>query len=491
MDRLFGDESATTFVWYLKVELDGVDTEMIEFKVENINGIWKADATELDAALSLWAFDIQESEDKAMGTGMNDGKKARKGDRAPRARDTIKGDWLQRDVELKREVTRMLGPDTEDLRRDIGWWIDGGLIRTGNETFKTQRDGGASAGFVGPIGFVGLNPGKPDLGEQRQSPLPLKVTSAGSLEHILSQHIFTAFMWALAKSGVLAKRIYTSDQTTVECSEAVRLDTPQALLSLKLVNKVLMETAKDIQRCGLGNSLQEVYMCLIPPLSCTKRLPIEAMVDFVRQQMKESEVLGRWEKVIPVYIAHFRICKLLPHGGSQKATAIMIHLFLSVSNALGLRQVQKRDKDVEKLQRLRDEILHELKQEANSQDIQPKPSSLRDLTQNFAKLYYMQKRLYPESWNVLASCTVSEDDTSVHTIFQHPAILSTISTISAWNVHEIGPTYANTRDILGWGPLHYAAARSDQDVIHQLLTYGSDPKATDLDEWTPLHYAIE
>ena len=46
-------------------------------------------------------------------------------------------------------------------------------------------------------------------------------------------------------------------------------------------------------------------------------------------------------------------------------------------------------------------------------------------------------------------------------------------------------------DIFGWTPLHYAAIRRDEEVVAALLKSGADPKAMDLAERTPLHYAIE
>jgi ankyrin repeat protein len=302
--------------------------------------------------------------------------------------------------------------------------------------------------------------------------------------------MFTAFMWAVATDGRSTMRIDLKGNTTISNPDVFRSENPETLLSLRLENKMLRKTANAIQRSGLG-SLQEAYLCIIPPFSCTKRLPIEAVVDFVRLRMRDYEVLGQWEKVVPVYVKLFRICRTFeatPLEGLHKATAILIHVFLSVCESLRVREEQQRRGNVEVLQRLKDEILQEL----NSQ---LKLNSLRDLIYNFAKLYKMQNRLDSDVWNDLAPDAASEDDGSgnVHAVFQHPTVFSTITSIHPWNGEDLDSENSNARDVLDWTPLHYAAAREGGNniVIRKLLNVGADPKATDLAEWTPLHYVID
>jgi hypothetical protein len=102
------------------------------------------------------------------------------------------------------------------------------------------------------------------------------------------------------------------------------MEDPETLPFLGLENKVLTGIAGAIQQTGLG-SLQEMYMCIIPPLSCSKKLPIDATVEFIRQCTREHEMLGHWERVVPVYIRLFQECKPLrtTHPIFWKATAIL------------------------------------------------------------------------------------------------------------------------------------------------------------------------
>ncbi|RKL50680.1 hypothetical protein BFJ72_g133 [Fusarium proliferatum] len=53
--------------------------------------------------------------------------------------------------------------------------------------------------------------------------------------------------------------------------------------------------------------------------------------------------------------------------------------------------------------------------------------------------------------------------------------------------------YVRSQDILGWTPLHYAAAWKNYEApywINSLLAKGADLDATDIRGWTPLHYSI-
>ena len=134
-------EEDKSFVWTLGVTVDGKAAK-IPLRVERSRSEqrWKVDATSIEAVLSLSVFDIrttQTSEKGMIEKGANI-------------------DWLRGDLELKREVVQLLGPDepSKTLRRDIKWWV-GDLIYT-NDTSIGQLD----RGFSGPVGFVGTQSGQ-------------------------------------------------------------------------------------------------------------------------------------------------------------------------------------------------------------------------------------------------------------------------------------------------------------------------------------------
>jgi hypothetical protein len=143
-------EGTESFSWFLKVQLDyGAieECEEIEFRAhKKLGKSWKPDATEIEAALSLWLFHIHELRDIARQRAVEE--EARKGSGQG-------NDWMQKDEGLDRQVIRLLGvvDDDASLRRDIGWWIgnDIGPITYPAAKIGTKDD----VKGLGPIGFLG------------------------------------------------------------------------------------------------------------------------------------------------------------------------------------------------------------------------------------------------------------------------------------------------------------------------------------------------
>ena len=104
-------------------------------------------------------------------------------------------------------------------------------------------------------------------------------------------------MWAIMKDDLaekddhLAKRL-DKGETSIVRGDLFSMDDPDTLRSLGLENKLLTGIANAIQQTGLG-SFQEAYMCIIPPLSYSGKLPMEAVVEFIQQCTREHEMLGR------------------------------------------------------------------------------------------------------------------------------------------------------------------------------------------------------
>ena len=101
---------------------------------------WKIDATSIEAALSLWVYHIRSIESSKKSTN----------------RGGV-SDWLRDDLELKREVVRLLGPDEreETLQRDIKWWV-GDLVYMNDDSVAHR----GQAIQVGPVGFVDIESGQ-------------------------------------------------------------------------------------------------------------------------------------------------------------------------------------------------------------------------------------------------------------------------------------------------------------------------------------------
>ncbi|KAF8544649.1 hypothetical protein BDD12DRAFT_482026 [Trichophaea hybrida] len=165
----------------------------------------------------------------------------------------------------------------------------------------------------GPVGFVNVESGD-------ETSDPLIVVSNVSLESSLAQHIFSSFMWAIA-NDIPAEKL-KKGETSIARGDLFQMDDPDTLLSVKFENKVLTGIANTIQRTELG-TLEDVYISIIPPLSGFRKLPIEPVIEFIWQQMRDHELRGRWEKVVPVCIRLFQECKTWEtHRIFHKATAI-------------------------------------------------------------------------------------------------------------------------------------------------------------------------
>ena len=329
----------------------------------------------------------------------------------------------------------------------------------------------------------------------------MRLVAQTSLESSLAQHIFSSFVWAIAKH-VPAKAFKKRNENSILRGDLFRVDDPGTLLSLRLQNNTIAGMASSIQQTGLGG-LQEVYTCLIPPLSTFQKLPAEAMIEFVRRQMREHEILGHWVAVVPGYIRLFRECKSFGprHRVFHLASAMLIDIFRYVSNTLELRKSQKRTDGIDELTRKKDEI---------AQELQLDTSPPCDFMEKFLQLISLQLRPKQSPWMEFEP--EARRSKNVHDFFNHDPIFSKIITPrgpergpeslkrdperypekdSRFTISDIGSKDTNATDIFGWTPLHYATARGDEDVMKRLLTVGADPNARDLAEWTPLHYAIE
>lgn len=350
------------------------------------------------------------------------------------------------------------------------------------------------------------------IGNPNNSWTDLAVFSSTSLESSLAQHIFSSFMWAVAKN--IEDKIPNGEgETSIARGDLFRIGDPDTLLSLKFENKTLTGIVNDIQQTGLG-SLQDVYMCIIPPLSHFQKLPVGAAVDFVRQRTREYELHGRWEDLVPLYIRLFRECKTLGPTDRDfwRATAILINLFISISNTLQVREDEKRTDEIEGLRQKAEEILKELnlenqkcegmievlKEEKGKAPEDPKIElrsdySLRNIMQNFVKLSEVQRRQNDNLWAklrpILPDGESVDSDSGPHDFFKHDPIFKEIMNRKHWGDVEFKGGI-NGRDVFGWSPLHYAVQRRDLKALQSLLKDGSDPNATDLAEWSALHYAI-
>jgi hypothetical protein len=155
MNTLVDDKDYDEFCWFLKVAVKESDHEnnstdsktdsKIKFKVKRQKAAtqcgwtaWTADATEIEAALSLWIYHIRECERF---------RQQNQEDLQPTAEGKKDSDRLQEDVLLVRKSTRLLGVATPKLERDLKWWI--GNVQKFDKTQESNDPRHLLIGFTG------------------------------------------------------------------------------------------------------------------------------------------------------------------------------------------------------------------------------------------------------------------------------------------------------------------------------------------------------
>lgn len=140
-------EVAESFCWSIDVQLDLDDSvETIELQAvrDTSTRRWVVDTMQIEAVLSLWLFHIHEMR----------GIISREVD----STEQVDKQGSESDIGAKLRIVRLLGPDTPDLRRDLGWWVSDSTcfeFETSDSGRKDVDVGGTKDVFDGPVGLPG------------------------------------------------------------------------------------------------------------------------------------------------------------------------------------------------------------------------------------------------------------------------------------------------------------------------------------------------
>ncbi|KAF7542176.1 hypothetical protein G7Z17_g11812 [Cylindrodendrum hubeiense] len=503
MDTLF-DRPTTKLSWCLEVR-----DELIHFRLERGQaGSWKAFSDEIEAALSLWLYSIHSTE-----PGLGDAKEVdqelqandkgsnmehvenKNGNMDIRRKHAATDDdaWLRAKGTLAKRSLRLLGSSSPALRRDLRWWMpdgDGRIIEIEKDE-PSGEDGTIEVEADGVTGFVSdWSRGTSNTCRYRVLPTPesggktasdpggetanviLATESYNPLKTELTQYMFSAFMWAVAKS--LEEPM--SGAVEVRPTDANAESRDSTWQSFALHSDQLSKMARDIQNTGIG-TLEEIYLGIIPPMSAENRLPrADAIIRWTRKHVQPHEQLGRWNEAGNAYVWLFQISKTFPRQGSiaAKSTALLTEYLRAVTAAIKLRKAQQFDpqaiKELVELElRLRDEL-----------------KSAEQVTLAKLKgLYETQKR----SWE----CDIVETPeqiTDKDTALQFTNLHWVTSQKEYYKIDRTAKTdNVNDKDILDWTPLHYAAAVGSLECVQNLLQHRPHVNAQDLRGQTPLHLA--
>jgi len=481
MDCLFQKVASEKFTWSLKAYCD----QSIEFSLtRQQNGSWKAYSDEIEAALSLWLYSVSEQEEDEY----------QKASRTSHPEDA----WLRSGGSPAKRSLRLLGSYTKGLHRDLSWWMHSEATRImnveecddGTLEVEDRRIVGCGSGSGGasqkPVRLARYKTGELakfsfDLADNHDSEggarhSLLGTESYDSLKLLYAQDMFSAFMWAAAKTL----------EDSVEGGADMRLDNTgndNNWQSFRLQNAQLSEMAQDIQTTGLG-SLDQIYLSIIPPLSVQHKLPqVDVIVELARKYAQRHEQLQHWKQAGDAYLWLFRVGKTFQKQSSiaNKATAVLVEYLRVVVLAIKSKEAQVyEERDIYDLRKLKLSMERELE------------TADRGTLSSLMRLYEEQGRRwtlnpvqevglagildtsYPETFNL----------TELHLLARSEDRIWEFQALRDWEG-------VSGKDIHDWTPLHYAAAKGIAGAAKILLEHGADVNARDLLKWTPLHHACK
>ena len=462
---------------------------------------WQADVDQIEALLSLWLRHAHCSE------------------AAPKSdSDMPKKNWL-RDKPRKQGML-FLGPDTLLLRRDLRWWVPGdgsaSLLQVRMPSDQaTSQDAEPNTYRISSQRITGFyGPGQPDgqaydsrsadytevsfdcqavsldeLGsaaqadssmsdQDSQSPRvgsslrtgagrgvttarkSLGMVTTTSQESLFAQHIFTAFMAVVAqKVDRIGGKTEASQATTSNYS-------PSVWQHFRLQNTVITKMALGLQNAGLTKSLEEAYLCLIPPLSLQYKLPSGAAVDTMLRNLQRFESDFNWEKSTEAYLDLIEVAKQFGVAScpfALKAAIAVVEYLKRVANNSNLHFEEK--PDLKELERQVRESLEKL---------------ISDEVRKSLRLLYIRQERWGEYETLLSrrqsgrrdehqrlldsAYNADTKDVPIAAYVGFSKLHQKICAGEEWDKEE-GRRYKDEQDVAGWSPLHYAICRNKIDCV--------------------------
>ncbi|RYP78165.1 hypothetical protein DL769_003246 [Monosporascus sp. CRB-8-3] len=491
-----------TLTWSLEV-----CGKPIHFRLEpKHTGAWKAFSDEIEAALSLWLYSVDDKENGPEGDGENG--KEMQGDNEIGHQTQMEDDengtavdddaWLRAKGSPAKLCLRLLGPYTAALYQDLRWWMPDGAARvievddpeSKNESRVMEVEIHRVVGFASKV--VCGSPTGIDIGQyKRKSPEfpcedgPLAVESYSPLKTLYTQHMFSAFVWTVAKTMEPIE-----DRADVRPVREDGVSGDSTWKSIALHSTRLSKLAQDIQATGFG-SLEEIYLAIVPPLSAENKLPCaDAIIEWTRENAKPHELLGHWAEAADAYLWLFRTAQMFPGRGdiATKATALLMEYLRAVTDTIKLRKAQHfEERGIRELERLKLKLDYTL-QAAGNLLREGAEVNLRDIDRKAPIHHAAEHGHCPVVQSLIeAGADINLVDALGHTPLFWAAYKGHKDV--AGNLWEV--SNMRLRDHNGRTPLHLAALTGMDKAVRLLLDRGADVKAKDGYGATPLHWAAE
>lgn len=500
------DVLGATFKWHVETVRQG---KVFLTARKQPNGRWKAPETDIEALLSLWNYGAHAHEPKS---------KQAKTIRPEEKTFTKVDPGPQR-------ILRLLGVNSARLRRDLRWWVP-------NETLKVmaasriRNPTGAAADsnvdsdyYHGAIGCDPRqrSPGWTEMLHYRTMELqrPFDTAVGGEHEDILlatvsdqptrvlfSQHLFTSFMWALARQ--LRRPI--PGMANVQATDLSQPSSPFPWQQFTLQNPHLSRMAQDIHATGLG-SLEDIYLCIIPPLSLARRLPrTDSVVDWVSRRVVRPSLTWQPRDAVEAFVW---MLATFPNGDPVEphvAPSAVSLLLLLVHKRITQKQLEvSQDSHINRLERLKEELGSKAKVAHTTRHSlavarERGPAWISEAaraTMVALGLPSSPAEYPPQISAVLEGKSPHENPPAQHprngtrdAFGRTPLHYATISEARWWFVILSSGPMLNAQDRLGWTPLHFASSHeAGRSRVHRLIELGADVDLRTQDGLTPLHCA--
>ncbi|KAK4144085.1 ankyrin repeat-containing domain protein [Dichotomopilus funicola] len=542
MDTLFGTEPGgnENLTWHLSTSSSSAGSS-VAFRVERLRtGHWKAFSDELEAGLSLWLYSVANLEETPE-NGVGGNQQVEHGNRRTSERGSLvfksmRGEddkWLRIKGKQTKRSLRLLGPFTDTLIQELRWWIpvfsDTNVIGAYMESERQGRNNMIEVKnhrIVGPASTWG--PGSyichsPIPGEGAstsddssmaltpdQATWTVAVDSSVPLATLYALHMFTAFMWAVAKRMTAP----IPGGAGIRPSEGG--SAPMGWKSFALHNGKLHKMAQDIHSTGLG-TLGDVYLAIIPPLSIERKLPQpDAIIEWAQGRAYPRGQFAPMDGTTEVCLWLLQVTKGLREDIVGRAVAVLMEHLRVVNDTIKLfealhsprSQIQRLNKDRDIMTKALDGVddgvlafilgLYQLQrrpwnialpraiQPLDERDVIPKLQGLPEI-----------KRVPGLSVRGSAPPVVlGEKDALGWTALNYAISRSSgvdkffdISPGEHLNIRDLQGADLNTRDLQGRTPLHHVCQTNQASDLHQLIRAKADITARDIYGMTPLHLA--
>lgn len=513
LNTLFPNPSAqkmtTRFTWALKTLAANNDAYItVEFKK---NG-WKAQSAQIEAILSLWLYHIREQVESARhssGSGQRGRKLLRKGSHKGHH---ASADWLRDGSESQfTHSFRMLCPNSKKICQLLDWWVPArahaSMIRCVTSTpnwnilqFDRKNSAHSDSSTAVPgstetqyveshFTFGDITQRAPydccregkyrfdisSFDKQATGTHLALLSNTHPLPSLLAQHVFSTFMWEIAKSG-----------KTKALDGAVTLskNDPFDWKVFTLENTTLQKIVGSISQSGLMTE-EEAYLYTVIPFGMKDKLPpLMSVVQLARKQARKQESREQWKEVTESYLWLFEKSKIFDPW-SPVAVKSVIHL---MQNYGFVRKMKKLHTDMIQDAFYFEALEHRILEKLKKVDMYIR----REVAYVFLKIEHQLGDLELMSDDKGDKLELDEEERSMllkNNLLQrqsaHVAVLRQ-RTLAKTRLlrHDI-----NEGDLLERTALHYATALERVDFVMCLLQRGADPNCENSVGWTPFHLA--